>query len=541
MHGYTSDVKQFKERFEKAKNIRTNWEGILREAYEYNLPSRQMFNTKIKGKNTQIKVFDDTAQQALQSFSNTLKQRMFPYGSEWAKLEVGGLLQAEMIKGLISEDDIADLQLKLDRNMRIVFKYLQDSNFDNVVLESIQDMAISTGALLIQDTGDIDRPVRFHSIPADQLVIEDCIDQSYINVWRERQVKYGDIDIEWSDRKPDTRLDRVIAKDPTAKVTVIEGTIYNHETKDFDYKVYIEESDCKVIYESKYKVSPWVVFRWNRAAGEVWGRGSALQCLNSTRYLNALKRDIMKNNSMMLNPPMMADTSRLVNPNSIKIQPNAIIRMKDGVGGAFTPLQPLYNGSQIMTAIEGAKEHMNAINSAYYIDAILQPDSPVRTATEVSIANQRTLEQQISAFSRLDAELISPLIRRVYSILSKYGILNKIEFGDISLETLTNISSTTTITQANKMDNFIKFQNMFGSVAQMFGAEQAMAMVGSAIKIEDLPNFIMESFGISPEIRLSQEESKQRMAQAQEQMQMMAQAQAQMQQPPQQPLPPETT
>lgn len=515
------DSKQFMKRFKAAKTLRMNWEKLLKDAYKYNLPDRQLdFNgSKQRGKDNTAAIWDDTSAQALQEFTNNLKQKLLPRGQKWAKIDVSGLVKAEVIKGLVDQADVENIRLSLDRNSDIMFEYINDSNFDSAVLEALQDMAISTGALLCLDGNNVNTPLNFQSVPSDQLVIEDGVNDN-INVWRERSIKVEDIKVEYPDAELDDNLQRLLDRNPTASVNLVEGTIYNHEQDTFNFMVYCDKSKDKIIYKANYKVSPWIIFRWNKAAGEVWGRGQALQCLPTTKYLNSLRKDILKNNAMATNPPMLANPSLLATPNSIRIAPNSIVRTTAGWTGQQNPLQPLFNGSSVQTSVQSAQELRQQIRECFYLDVMSGAGNPVRSATEVSIANSRAIEQQMSAFSRLERELVAKVIRRVYYILSeRYDILEKT--GDIHL---TNIKSVSPLAAGQAQQDISAITNFMGTVSQMFG-EQAMPVLAASIKLDKLPNYLSEKFEVPPSLRMSAEESAQAMTAMQQAAQQMQQAQ----------------
>lgn len=518
-----TDHKQWRSRFNKAKAIRSNWEGILRESYDLFLPDRDAFVEGQKGNNRRIHLWDDTGATALQQFVNQLKNKLLPSQQRWCELDTSGLVASEIVNGTFDEESEKELKIELDRNTEVMFNYIWDSNFDVAALESLQDMAVSTGALMIQETGDKDAPLNFVSVPCDELVIEEDNTGDVKNVWREWSVKAEEIPVLWADySKEDKKLQKLIEKSPTNKVNIIEGTVYDHSTGEYHYSVYTDSADCKFIFESKYKVSPWVIFRWNKSAGETWGRGPALSCKPTMGMLNQLKSDLMRNNAVHINPPAIINSGAFVNPTKVKIAPNQRIIAKSDWTGNTSPVQYLQNNTNFQLGQGMANEFRQDIRESFYLDFLGGINDPVRSATEISIREQQMLEQQVSAFSRLKRELIDKVIRRVYYILKRNGIVQDLDIDG----KVVSITATSPLAQMQSRKDVESLMQYFGTMMQL-GGEQGMAMAAVEVDIAQVPAFIADKYSVPAFLRMD-EEKKKKQAQV---IQQAVNAQTQPQQP----------
>lgn len=523
MKEYNTNPKQWKSRFSKAKGLRSQWESNLREAYDLFLPDRDAFNTEQKGNNRRLHLWDDSGAQALQQFVNQLKNKLLPSQQKFSKLVTSGKVESEIVLGLFDSDAQKELQIELDKNNAIMFNYLWDSNFDTAVLESLQDMAISTGALMIQETGDLDNPLNFISVPVDQLVIEEDNTGDVKNVWREWCVKAEEIPILWKDYKRDKNLQKIIEDKPTNKINIIEGTVYDAHTGKYHYGVYTDSAECKFIFESKYSVSPWVIFRWNKSAGETWGRGPALSCKPSMSMLNQLKSDLLRNNAVHINPPAIIASGAFVNPARVKIAPNQRIIVKSNWDGSKRePVSFLQNNTNFQLGQGMANEFRQDVREAFYLDFLGGVNDPVRSATEISIRSQQMLEQQISAFSRLKRELIDKVIRRVYYILKRLGLVENLDIDG----KVVNVKATSPLSQAQDMKDVEGLMQYFSTMLQL-GGEQGMVMAAMEVDVEAVPAFFADKFDVPAALRMDEAKKK-------KQAQLVQQAMAQQQ--PQQPM-----
>jgi hypothetical protein len=505
---YKTDPKLFKSRFNKAKAIRAPWESLLRETYDLFLPERDAFNgdslnNSSRGQKHSTKVFDDTGAQSLQQFVNQLKNKLLPSQERFTKFVPSGKTRVDMINGLFEEEDEKELQIQLDKNNDILFHYLWESNMDSAILESLQDMAISTGALMIQETGDVDSPFNFISIPADQLIIEESNTGVVNNVWREWSLKAEEIPHLWPDYVKDDKIEKIICDKPTNKIHVIEGTIWNKEENKFDYCVYTESAGCKFIFESKYKVSPYVIFRWNKSPNETWGRGPAINCQPTMSTLNRLVSDLLRNNAMHINPPMVISSDGFVNPSRIKIAPNSRIITKSSWTGNTAPISYLQSATNFNLGTGMRSEYQQQVREAFYLNFFGGIDDPVRSATEISIRNQQMLEQQTSAFTRLKTELIDQIIKRSYYILQRMGLVQDLQLGNgvVSIKAISPLAQTQDMRDIEAISRY--FQAMMG-----LAGEQGMALAALEVDVESIPSFYADKFGVPAALRMDDKKKK---------------------------------
>ncbi len=510
----TYNAKSFIARFKKAKIVREQWTPLLEDAYNLFLPARSEFTKQGKGNNRQKKTWDDTGQQALQEFVNQLKNKLLPSQQRWSQLVPSGKVKVDIIKGIFDKESEKELQVQLDRNTEILFHYLWDSNFDTAVVESLQDMSISTGAMMIQETNDINNPINFVSVPSNELVIEESPDGKLNNVWREWHIKAEEVQTLWPDFTKDEKLCKTIHDKPTQKIKIIEGTVYNYKTEEFDYLVYTESADCKVIFSAGYKVSPWVVFRWNKAPSETWGRGPALSCLPTMSTLNRLVSDLLKNNAMHISPPLLMNAKGFINPTKVKIAPNARIITKSDWTGQQSPAQFLQNNSNFQLGTGMRQEYQQQVREAFYLHFMGGINDPVRSATEIRGRRQDMLEQQTSAFTRLKRELIDQVMQRSYYILKRSGLVQDLDIDG----KLVNVKATSPLAQVQDMKDVEALQQYFGSVMQLGGEEAGMAMAAMEVDVEQVPAFFADRFNVPATLRMDDKKKKEQTQKLQEAM-----------------------
>ena len=501
------DSKTFLNGFNQAKAIRGDWESNLGDAYDLFLPMRDSFSGGQKGEKRATKLYNDVGVRSLEQFVNQVKNKMFPFQQKWAKLNTGVLVEHEYLNKVIDDAQKREIQIAYDGFTDLMFNYIWNSNLDLALLESLKDMAVSTGCILVKETDDANKPLDFVSIPAQQLLL------NHKEVYREFNLKAKEINSTWSNLEQDAALNKIIDEKPDSEVKVLEGVSYNNDTLKWDYVVYTKAADKGIISHVEMDYNPFITFCWNRTGGETWGRGIAMQAQPTMSVLNRTSADILKNNAMAINPPAIVHPKAFLS-NRVSLTPNSKIAISSEWNGSIQgqPISYLESRCNFNLGFSAIAQMEQSIREAFYLDQFGSADAPVRSATEISIRNSQMLEQQVSAFTRLNSELVQPLIKNIFIILKKRGLFQEVEFD----EKLISIESTTTMSEIERMKQIEGVSQFMQSMVGMLG-EQGIAVAGSTISLERTVNFLADKFGVPAELKLTQEEKEEQAADMQAQ------------------------
>ncbi len=498
-----SYLDEFNKRFSLAKQRKTNWVSILEEAYGLFLPNRQTMNQQVAGQEKQYNLFDTTGVNALQQFSNTLKQSIVPSHQEWATLKPSPKLEMEVSLGLANKSELDELSRMLGVLGKGMFQYIWQSNFDVAVHEAIQDMAISTGAMLILDTGKASSPLRFVSVPANQLYIEPCSDGVVKTVFREHKVTVRELYGMFPHAERDHNIDSMLVSNPAQEVDVIEGTLWQEEEQLYKYCVHIKAAERKMFYESYYEVSPWVIFRSNVAPDEVFGRGAGIQSLPAMRVLNKMTEQNLYNNDMAINPPLVVDVCATgLDISNVNVNPNSILPYSSAEGMSGQPYSYLQTGASFNVGMQGTAEYRSQIMEAFHLANLGDLDGSGRTATEITIRNNKAIAQQAAMFGRLQTELVNQIVKRVYFILSNYdeNFPKAFSLDSKAIEIVAS-SPLARVQDMQDLEGTMQFLNLAMSLGEM-----GQTMFASNVDVSQLGNFIATKMGVPAQLMLSVEQ-----------------------------------
>jgi hypothetical protein len=504
-------------RHDKALTRKENFRNLYEEAYEFALPQRNLYDGhydgKVGGTKKMNRVFDSTAINSTQRFANRMQSGIFPPQRKWCRLEPGSD---------IPQDRQADAQAALDMYNDKLFDTLKQSNFDVAIGEFLLDLSVGTAVMMVQPGDDI-TPVNFIPVPQYLVSLEEGANGQVDNVYRRIRMKGEAIQRQWPDAKIEGDLQKKIDDKPTDDVELIEATVFDQKRGDYCYHLIHKESKTELVYR-RMAYSPWVVSRYAKVAGEIYGRGPLITALPDIKTLNKTLELVLKNASLSISGVYTAADDGVLNPNTVKIMPGAIIPVARNGGPQGESLRPLpragdFNVSNIV--MNDLRMNIKRI----LLDESLPPDNmSARSATEV-VERMKELSQNLgSAFGRLINETMIPLVSKMLQVMDDRGIINlPLKVNGLEVK----IAPVAPLAMAQNMDDV---QNIlqYAQIAQGAGPEGAMS-----IKIDEMMDYIAEKLGVPQRLRptpteravMKQQAAQMAQAAQQEEMAMMQQPQ----------------
>lgn len=496
-------------RHELALRKKDDFRDLYEDAYEFALPQRNLYDGywegKVGGAKKMNRVFDSTAINSTQRFANRIQSGIFPPQRKWCRLEPGPD---------IPDERRAEAQAALDVYTEKLFAALKQSNFDIAMGEFLLDLSVGTAVMMVQPGDDI-QPINFIPVPQYLVAFEEGANGNVDNVYRRMRIKAEAVQRQWTDAKIDENsiLGRMIKDKPTEDVELIEATVMDPKRGDYGYYVIDKKSKEEIVYR-RMKVSPWVVSRYMKVAGEIYGRGPLITALPDIKTLNKTLELLLKNASLAIAGVYTAADDGVLNPATVKIVPGAIIPVARNGGPQGESLRALpragdFNVSQII--INDLRQNIKRI----LLDESLPPDNmSARSATEV-VERMKELAQNLgSAFGRLINETMVPLVSKVLQVMDDRGII-ELPLRVNGLEV--RVSAVAPLAMAQNMEE-VNNMLQYAQIAQGSGPEGQMS-----IKIGEMLDLIAEKLGVPQKIRPTPEERRMMMQEAAQAAQQMAQ------------------
>lgn len=494
-------------RYKTAQAHKEQWRDVYKEAYEYALPQRNLydgdFEVNAAGNKKGARVFDSTGVNSTQRFANRIQSGLFPPGRKWCRLEAGSA---------IPDDAKPMVQQKLDEYTDKMFDVLKLTNFDLAIGEFLIDLSVGTAAMIIE-VGDEMTPIRFTAVPQYLVAIEEGINGNVDNVYRRMRIKGEAIKAQWPAAKIPEDMERRIKEKPGDPIELLEACVYNYDERQVEYHLIAMKGE-HCLLEKKLRRSRWVVGRYMKVAGEIYGRGPLTTAIFDIKTLNKTVEFLLKNASIGIAGVYTATDDGVMNPQNIKIVPGAIIPVARNGGPQGPSLQKLQSASDInLTQLVINDLRMNIKKTL--LDESLPPDNmSARSATEV-VERMKELSQNLgSAFGRLTNETMVPIVSLILDAMNEKRIIDlPLKVNGLEVK----VVPTSPLAQAQNVEEvgeFMKFAQIVGSL----GPEgQAAVNVGSAAA------WVGDKLGIPQNLRRSQAEIEQKIVEATQQAAQMEQ------------------
>lgn len=489
----------------EAKTDKQIFDTELEDCYRFIIPGRNSYFDKAAGERDDEFLFDDTAPNALKEFAGFLQSSLVRPMTKWATLVAGTD---------VPEEDRDEINARLAPVNDVLMKAIWHSNFDSQILEMFFDLGIGTGSLLITDGGSVDNPIKFQSVPLNEIYPELGAFGELDTNFRFFSVIGRNIMQRWPDGKLNQELADKIANKPSAKIDIIEAVIFHPATKmkkaKYVYQI-IAVAEKHEIFTIDMKESAWVMPRWDTRAGETLGRGPGWNMLPTIKCLNELAMMTMMNVEKQVNNIWVTNDQAILDPENITFEPNSVISAN--WDGNNLPIQALGGNADFNVGQMQMSDMKQAIKEAFFIGALGSITDPTKSATEIAVRNQMRLQQLGAQTGRLQTEFVNKTIRRVYSLLADRNMVPK----DLILDgKQVSIQIEGTLAKAQLLEDGQNTLNFFSVLGQL-----SPELVG-VVATPDTIVWLAQTMGVPPERMPTSTELEKRLklaAEAQQQQQ----------------------
>ncbi len=412
-------IKLLLKRYETAKKHRDMWVSHWEECYNYALPQRSGFYGDINtGARRTTRIYDATAMDAADQLASSLLGNLTPSWSRWFGLKPGSDITPEEAK---------ELAPALEKASKIIQSHFDRSNFAVEIHQCYLDLVVGGTASLFFEEAEAGAfsAFSFHASPLTHIVLEEGTSGFLDGSFRRLPMTLSQLKSRYPDAEIPARIQREASKDPLTRFDVLEAILPNELT--FDYTaILIHDANQPVMLQSgSFQQNPAINFRWLKSPNEIYGRSPVMKALPDIKTANKVVELILKNATIAITGIWQADDDGILNPANIELVPGTIIPKAIGSKG----LQPLempgkFDVSQLML-----ENLQNNVRRALLADKLLPAAGAQMSATEVLERSSEIAMILGATYGRLQSELLTPLIKRAYSILRRRG-----EVPDITLD-----------------------------------------------------------------------------------------------------------
>jgi hypothetical protein len=398
-------------RYDSIKSKRHNWENHWEEVAEVVLPRKNNIftNKQTKGDKRNQNLYDSTAIHSNELLSSALHGMLTNPTVEWFELSTGDELL----------DSVDSVRFWLQDSVKRMHRVLNNSNFQTEIHEVYLDLgSFGTSVLMVEE--DDENTVRFRAHPIYDVFIEENNKGVIDVVYRVVQMTIKQMVEEFGeDKLPVDLIKKLsIGKNDDYNVIHYVGPLKENNKKKgagFNFEsVYILEDRKLILSEGGFRQFPFIVSRWTKESGEVYGRSPAMKSLGDIKMLQQVMKTIIRGAQKTIDPPLLLPDDGMLLP--LRTAPGAINFYR---AGSSDPINPLNTGGRVDFGFEMVGEVRVRIREAFFIDQLQLAQGPQMTATEVQQRTEERLRLLAPILARQNFELLRPLVDNLFDLMVK--------------------------------------------------------------------------------------------------------------------------
>lgn len=412
------------EREEEMRSGRSNWENLWQNVTKYVLPNEASFNETLpNGLERTRYVLDSTAPRSLELFASALHGLLNNPALRWVKIGV------EEDPSIMDNPEnrewatrVEDLILSaLSREEADIYSQL------HTIYLGLGSVGTACGFIDVSNRGNL-RVREYHM--ADVVIDEgenemvDTVFRRWNTTVRRARQRWPGLELGKSvddgpggqRKKPGEKVEFMHVVVPSGDPVVVDMPARVRNLRAPYYACWINKEDRKVVKYDTYEEFPYLVPRWYKTRGEVYGRSPAMTALPDIRMVNQMSATILRGAEKIVDPPLVIPDGGLVSP--ARLFPGGIT-YSEGTIEIKTLIPP--GTSRIETGNQLLEARQQAIREAFFTPLFATPESPVKTATQVLQEVDERNRAVSPMLVRVQSELFNGLIRRTYNLLLRAG------------------------------------------------------------------------------------------------------------------------
>ena len=502
-----------KRRYDTLKGLpeRVNCEGHWQEVAEVISPRKVDFvGMRTPGEKKMNRVFDPTGIQANEMLAAGLHGMATNPASKWFSLR--------MVGGKIAGPNGEEIELG---EQPAVQKYLSDveevmwqriyqpgTNFTTAIHENYLDLgSFGTSIMFVgqRDNGGM----LFESRPLAECVIAENSEGRVDTVFRLTEYTVRQM---WQMQETDgwelsDRVKDLYKGEKFDDAVRVVHAVYPRAEREYGKKnadnmpwasCYFEHETCHELEKGGFPEFPYLIARWSKYAGEVYGRSPGMIALPDVKMLQAMCLTKIKMIQKAADPPMWLRDDGVVG--QTRTVPGGINYWRGNPNDGVM-LQPVaMQGVQFL--VEDMQQLREQILRTFYADLLRMTDRADMTATEVV---QRTSEQMRlfgPLIGRLEGELLGPLVERIFGILTRQNLLPQapeiIQGHEFTVEYVSPIATAQKQQSANGIVQVMQ-------LISAFGPDIAAQIAQSNLDINKLFRWLWDLFNNDPDLLKDEE------------------------------------
>ncbi len=341
---------------EQLKGQRGNWERQWQDIADLILPRKNdVIVARSPGQKRNFQILDNTGLTANELLAGALHGLLTNPDSPWFEFTTGDIQ--------LDNDD--DVRAWLQHAERKVNHAINNANFQTEVHELYLDLSgFCTGCMMIEE--DTETIVRFSTKFIRDYLIDENNQGRVDRIYRNWKWSADKIVAEFGIKAVHKDIREAYNKQDTTKVWEIIHAVYPFQMSDTKHTenkwashYLVKELKYDLLVE-KFDAFPYVVPRWAKAAGEVYGRGPGVNALPEMKVLNKMSEVMLIGAQKVVDPPLQMPDDGFVLP--IITRPGGLNFYRPGNGQDI--IKPIFNDTRMDFGYQAMEDRRRRVRDA---------------------------------------------------------------------------------------------------------------------------------------------------------------------------------
>jgi len=402
------------ENYNSATSEKDKYTHIMREAGKYAWPAaREMYRSRetSEGQEYSIDIFDSTAIDASFRLSANIFSHLMPVGTKWFEFKASDYQDNQ-------ESAVTEW---LSKATSVTQEEMTRSNFMREMFSAIRSMIVFGTGIISVEKDSKTNELSYRSYHTGDIAFLENSKGDIDTVFR---------DIYYTARQAVQEFDREslpaeivkAAENPTEAQNKFKFIHCVYPNSDFTKKkitskkfksAFVYEDKRVIVKEGKFDSNPYLVMRFTKAPGELWGRGPVIELLPEIRMLNQMRFDFIESADLANNPPMIAEDDGVIG--QPVTEPKGMIYIR---AGASIPV-PWNTGANLPLTNEVIINQQQIVKDGMLLNIFqtLEDVRNISSATESQIRKQEGLALVGAVVGAVQKDALDPLISRSLDLI----------------------------------------------------------------------------------------------------------------------------
>ena len=506
-------------RYDRLKSDRVNWDQMWEELATYLMPGKIDFiSTTTRGTKRAAEVYDSTAIHALQILSASLHGSLTSPSTKWFGLR---FREDELNENKEAKD-------WLEKCSMGIFQEFGKCNFSTEVAECYQDLVGFGTSALQFDVKTKDAQFdgfNFKACHLAEVVISESEEGKVDTVFRKLKLTARQAYQKFGKDCGDKAM-KALDKDPDQVFEYVQA-VFPRELKGEPAMVappnmrpfacyFISVIDKKICKESGYYELPFMVPRWAKTTGDMYGFGPGCIARADIKTLNAARKLAMRAWEKSIDPPLKAMQNGILG--KIDLRPSTVTYVRDMQNLEPIVNQTNWNADQLMLA-----DVRGSVRRIFFSDQLELNEGPQMTATEVQVRYELMQRLLGPTLGRLQSEFLNPIVERAFYSMLRGNALPEMPDVLQSQGSDLDIEYVGPLARSQKMEEVTSIQRAVDGIMQLAQVNQEVLDI---VNVDKAARTISDRLGAPADMLLGDEQVNELRQERQQQQQ----AQAEMEQ-----------